>query len=63
MFKDAPQFEDAPPAQVGAAIQVAAAGTRPDNDVDSWRGNEFADRMEKCQEATGISDDVVYAYP
>ncbi|WP_210439748.1 hypothetical protein [Nocardioides xinjiangensis] len=62
VFDDAPQLEDAPAAQVGAVFDGGGGWYPPVADFRSWRGETFADRIERCQEATGIRG-VVYAYP
>lgn len=62
VFEDAPQFEDAAAAQVGAVFTGGGGWYPADTDFRSWRGDEFAELIEKCQEATNIRD-VVYAYP
>ncbi|MCY4725139.1 hypothetical protein NYO98_02535 [Nocardioides sp. STR2] len=63
-FEDSPQFEDAAAAPIGAVF-TGGGGWYPTDTASfrSWRGDELADSIEKCQEATGISGDVVYAYP
>lgn len=64
VFEDAPQFEDAAAAPIGAVFTGGGGWYSTDTaSFRSWRGDGFADSIEKCQEATGISGDVVYAYP
>lgn len=62
VFEDAPQFEDAASAQVGAVFTGGGGWYPADTDFGSWRGDEFADPIDKCEEATNIRD-VVCAYP
>ena len=57
-----PQFEDAASAQVGAVFTGGGGWYPADTDFRSWRGDEFADPIDKCEEATDIRD-VVCAYP
>lgn len=62
VFRDAPQFEDAAPATVGAVFTGGGGFYPADTDFRAWRGAEFADPIEKCQTATNTKN-VVFAYP
>ena len=61
VFKDAPPFEDAASAPVGAVFSGGGAWYPADADFGSW-GPEFANLIEGCQDATNTKA-VVYAYP
>lgn len=62
VFHDAPQFEEAAPAQVDVVFSGGGAYYSDDTDFRSWLGDEFAAPIEECQKATDTRD-VVYAYP